>query len=242
MNNEIESNLICIFCYNVSNEIDAVLKKIIKHKLFKNHLLLINDHSSDDTLYKLKKFQLRFNKYKITIVNNNKNQNYGGNYKIAINFCKKNNFKKLIFLHGDDQYPANKVNKIIKKLDSCELCFGSRMSNKRSSYKNMPLLKYIVNKLLTYFINTLFNSKYSEYFSGFRGIKIKPLRKINLQKLVNGYEIEQQIHYIFIKNNYKITEFPIPTVYDGQISRIPAFKYVLKTLAIAIDYSLFKKS
>ena len=234
------NNLICIFCYNVSYDIDFIFKKIIKYKLLKNELLFINDYSDDDTLSKIKKFKLEYGKKNIYIINNKINKGYGGNYKIAINFCKKNKYDKLIFLHGDNQYPTSQVNRIIKKLDNSDLCFGSRMSNSVSSYKNMPKLKYFVNKLLTFFINFLFNSKNSEYFSGFRGLKVNKLLNLKLSQLVDGYEIEQQIHFIFIKKKYKILEFPIPTVYDGQISRIQPFRYVISIIKLAINYSLFK--
>ena len=234
------NNLICIFCYNVSNDIEFIFKKITKYKLLKHKILFINDKSKDDTLLKIKKFKLKYNKNNIYIINNKINKGYGGNYKIAINFCKRGKFDKLIFLHGDNQYPANKVSHVIKELNNCDLSFGSRMANKKSSFKNMPLIKYFVNKLLTFFINFLFNSKNSEYFSGFRGLKVDKLLNLNLNQFVDGYEIEQQIHYVFIKKKYKISEFPIPTVYDGQISRIPPVRYVVSTVLIAINYSLFK--
>ena len=104
----------------------------------------------------------------------------------------------------------------------------------------MPRLKLYVNKVLTFFINLLFNVNFSEYFSGFRGFKLDKLKKIKIQKLSNSYPIEQQIHYIFIKKNYKIKEFPIPTVYEDQISRIPPIKYVLTVIYNAIYLALLK--
>ena len=61
----------------------------------------------------------------------------------------------------------------------------------------------------------------------------------NLHKLSNSYPIEQQVHYIFIKKRLKISEFPIPTVYDGQISRIPPVRYVLTIIFSALYYLIF---
>ena len=104
----------------------------------------------------------------------------------------------------------------------------------------MPFIKVIVNSILTKFINTLFRVNYSEYFSGFRGFNTDKLKNINLKNLSETYPIEQEIHYIFIKKKYKILEFPIPTVYEDQVSRIPPLKYVITTIFTAIYYSLFK--
>ena len=79
----------------------------------------------------------------------------------------------------------------------------------------MPTIKIYVNKILSSFINLVFNVNYSEYFSGFRGFKVNKLKNIDLRKLSGSYPIEQEVHYIFIKRKFKISEFPIPTVYEG---------------------------
>ena len=113
------------------------------------------------------------------------------------------------------------------------------MANKIFCVKNMPKLKIYVNKILTFFINFIFSVNCSEYFSGFRGFRVLPLKDINLNKLSNSYAIEQQIHYIFIKKGLKISEFPIPTVYDGQISRIPPIRYVLTIIYSALYFLIF---
>lgn len=236
-----KSVLICIFSYNVENYIENVFKKLKKYKHLKKTILFLNDCSTDKTKIIIEKIKKQNDKCSIYIINNKQNIGYGGNYKIAINFCIKYNFKKLIFLHGDDQYPANKIDKLILYLDKNDLVFGSRMSNIKSSRKNMPKIKIIVNIILTKFINFLFRVNYTEYFSGFRGFNLQKLKKINLQKLSNSYQIEQEIHYIYIKKKYKISEFSIPTVYEGQISRIPPIRYVIAIIFQALKYSLFKK-
>ncbi len=234
------SNLICIFSYNVEKYIENVFFKLKKNNHFNESILFINDSSTDNTRQIIENIKKKNKKFNIHIINNKFNLGYGGNYKLAIKFCIKNNFKKLIFLHGDDQYPANKINKLILHLNKNDLTFGSRMSNYRSSRKNMPKIKIVVNIILTKFINFIYGVNYSEYFSGFRGFNLKNLKKINLEKLSNNYPIEQEIHFIFIKRNYKISEFPIPTVYEDQISRIPPVRYVITIVLKALKYSLLK--
>ncbi len=234
------SVLICIFSYNVDKYVEKVFNKLKKFKHSNKTVLFINDFSTDNTGNKLKEIKKNNKKFNIKIINNKKNYGYGGNYKIAIKFSLKNKFDKLIFLHGDDQYPANKIDKLLNYLKNGDLVFGSRMTNVKSSRKNMPFIKVIVNSILTKFINTLFRVNYSEYFSGFRGFNTDKLKNINLKNLSETYPIEQEIHYIFIKKKYKILEFPIPTVYEDQVSRIPPLKYVITTIFTAIYYSLFK--
>ena len=71
------------------------------------------------------------------------------------------------------------------------------------------------------------------------GFKVNKLKNIDLRKLSGSYPIEQEVHYIFIKRKFKISEFPIPTVYEGQVSRIPPIRYVLTTIYLSVLYSFF---
>lgn len=236
MKNSSNSILVCIFCYNVELFINNVFNKLKKYYHLDKQILFINDCSDDHTLKKILKIKKLNKKVKIKIINNKINSGYGANYKIAIKYALNNKYKKLLFLHGDDQYPVAKINNLIQNLETSDLVFGSRMSNKKSALKNMPKLKFYVNKILTYFINFIYKKNYSEYFSGFRGFDVNKLKILNLNKLSDKYIIEQQIHFLFIKFKFKISEFPIRTVYENQISRIPPISYTLQVLFYAIYF------
>ena len=232
------STLVVIFCYNVEENIANLCKKIKKVRLNNNSdLLFIDDNSIDHTNKIIKSFNLKNSK----IFKNKKNKGYGLNYKFSIKYSIKNKYEKLIFLHGDDQYPANKVSVIDKKLNNYDLCYGSRRLDLDSMVKNMPKLRSITNFFLTGLINFLLKSNHTEYFSGLRGFKINKLKKINLKNLANNWIIEQQIHFEFIKKKYKIAEFPIPSSYKkSQVSRLPPLRYVFSVLTNVIKYSFSK--
>ena len=129
---KINKVLIVIFCYNVEENIGFILKKIKKNKLNnKRDILFIDDGSKDKTNKILKSYKIKNSK----IIKNKKNQGFGLNYKFSIKYAIKKNYKKLIFLHGDNQYPANKIPNVDKKLDISSLCDGSRKLNIKSMKK-----------------------------------------------------------------------------------------------------------
>ena len=85
----------------------------------------------------------------------------------------------------------------------------------------------------------MLKNKSTEYFSGFRGLRVDELKKLNLNKFSNTWIIEQQIHFDFIKKKKLISEIAIPTVYKkSQISKIPPFKYVFSVILNTIKYSI----
>ena len=67
------------------------------------------------------------------------------------------------------------------------------------------------------------------------------LKKINLKKLANNWIIEQEIHFIFIKNKYKFREVAIRTTYDkDHRSLLPPIKYVSSVILFTLYYSFLK--
>jgi dolichol-phosphate mannosyltransferase len=230
--------LVVVFCYNVEKNIKNLIIKLKKNKIdLKRDILFIDDCSTDKTNKIL-------NSYKINnsiIIKNKKNQGFGLNYKFSIKYSIKNKYKKVIFLHGDNQYPANKVPLLDSLLEKVSLCYGSRRLNFKIMMKNMPKLRLFANLILTIFINFILRNSASEYFSGFRGFRVNKLKKINLKNFDDKWVIEQQIHFYFIKKKYSISEFSIPTIYKkNQISNIPAFYYVLSVLINAFKFSYLK--
>ena len=227
--------LVIVFCYNVEENINKILKKIKKYLLNnKRDFLFIDDCSTDNTNKILKSKKIKNAK----IIKNKNNQGFGLNYKFSIKYAVNKKYKKLIFLHGDDQYPSEKVPAIDKKLDYSDLCYGSRRLNIKSMKANMPILRFVANTILTNFINLLLNSNSTEYFSGFRGLRVKSLKELNLINFANSWIIEQQIHFNFINKKKKITEIPIPTVYKKtQKSKIPPFSYVFSVIINTIKFA-----
>ena len=236
--NQPKKTIVVVFCYNVEKHIYSLLNKIKKKEFSQFNFLFIEDNSKDRTkdILKIhenvKNFQIKFNK---------KNYGFGLNYKYAIQYAIKYKYEKLIFLHGDNQYPASKIININNNLDYADLCYGSRKLLFDSMKKNMPLLRFIFNILLTKLINLFLKNNASEYFSGLRGVRVEKLKKINLKKLANNWIIEQEIHFIFIKNKYKFRETAITTTYDkNHRSLIPPIKYVSLVILFTLYYSFLK--
>ena len=185
--------LIFIPAFNVENKILKVLKKIPKN-VFRNYnskIIIIEDCSVDNTLEIVNKItKNKFNGIKIKLIRNKKNKGYGGVQKIAFNYAIKNKFKFIVMLHGDDQYPANKILNLIKPLttNKYDAVFGSRMINSIDALKGgMPFYKFLGNIALTFFQNLILSAKLSEYHSGYRSYKVSSLRQINYRTNTNDF-------------------------------------------------------
>ena len=241
-----EKILIFIPAYNVEKKITKVLNKIPKIVFNKYNIkiIVIEDNSSDKTLSVIKKvIKKKGDKIKIYLIVNKKNKGYGGVQKIAFNYAIKKNFKYVVMLHGDNQYPANKILLLIKPLltNKYDAVFGSRMINSINALKGgMPLYKYLGNIALTFFQNLVLSSNLSEFHSGYRSYKVSSLKKIKFKSNTNDFHFDTEIIIQFLKNNLKIKEIAMSTHYGDEISHLKSIPYGLNIVRSTL-VSRFKK-
>ena len=155
----------------------------------------------------------------------------------------KKNFKYVVMLHGDNQYPANKILLLIKPLltNKYDAVFGSRMINSINALKGgMPLYKYLGNIALTFFQNLVLSSNLSEFHSGYRSYKVSSLKKIKFKSNTNDFHFDTEIIIQFLKNNLKIKEIAMSTHYGDEISHLRSIPYGLNIVRSTL-VSRFKK-
>ena len=167
------------------------------------------------------------------------NLGYGGNIKKCINFAIKNKFNYAVMIHGDNQYDANYIPKLLKKIknNKVDAVTGTRMKNLKSALNGkMPLYKFFGNFILTKIFNLLFNTNFTDAHNGLWAYNINSLKKINYQKLDNKFNFDNQLRIEFIKLNKKILEIPIKTYYRNERSSF----HIIYSIKFLIDIFLSK--
>ena len=212
--------LIFIITYEAGHRVLEVFKKIPFKNLKKYNvsILISDDCSKDSTVNFAKKIKYK----KIYINKNHKNLGYGGNIKFCIKYALKKNIDYAVMIHGDDQYDAKYVPALVKKLKSknTDIVTGSRMLNKHTAMKGgMPIYKFIGNIILTKIFNTLCNTNFTDAHTGLWAYNLNIFKYINLKKMDNGYNFDNQIRITAVNNNLKIKEISINTFYRTETSR-----------------------
>src|SRR5665254_13194 len=78
----------------------------------------------------------------------------------------------------------------------------------------MPLYKYVGNKILTRFENTVVGMDLSEWHSGYRAYSLAALRDVPLEQNDDGFAFDTQIIVQLHEARKRTEEAPIPT-YSG---------------------------
>ena len=213
-----KKRLVFIVTYKSSKKIEDIFDKISKIKSFKFYDVYISDDNSpDDTALYLKKIK----KKNVKISFNKKNLGYGGNIKKCLLYAIRNNYEQAVMIHGDDQYHVKYVPKLLDSLNNQKFsaATGSRLKVKLNALKGkMPIYKFIGNIFLTFLFNLVFKTDFTDCHTGLWAYRISELKKINFDKLDDGYNFDSQMRITLINKNLKIKEIPIKTFYRDEHS------------------------
>lgn len=220
--------------YNAERTLQTTYREI-PHTLV-DEVILVDDKSIDKTVLLSKSLG-------IETISHHRNRGYGGNQKTCYKAALEKGAEIVIMLHPDYQYTPRLITAmaslISEGLFDCVL--GSRILGNGALKGGMPIYKYIVNRILTFFQNLLLNHKLSEYHSGYRAFSREVLETLPLEKNSDDFIFDNQMLLQIIYANFTIGEITCPTRYFEDASSINfarAVRYGLGVVGTTVEYVL----
>ncbi len=171
---------------------------------------MVDDGSTDDTADIAEKSGA-------LVLRSEVNQGKGAALIRGFEYCLNNNFDSAITMDGDGQHLPEDIPDFIRlaaEKKDLGMIIGNRMANRR----NMPFIRVMTNKFMSWLLSRLTRQKISDSQCGFRLIKREVLEKLSLQ--TNKFEIESEMIIEAAQNGFKIGSIPIQTVYQKERSHI----------------------
>ena len=123
---------------------------------------------------------------------------------------------------ADNTYDFLELPLLIRKLDEgADLVIGSRFKGEILDGAMIPLHRYIGNPLLTWVLNKVFGTDFSDTHSGFRAIRADSLKRLNLQSW--GMEFASEMLIKASREGLTITEVPITYHPRGTPSKLSSY-------------------
>lgn len=204
-----------------------------------DEVILVDDNSKDETIKEAERLGIHH------IISHEKNKGYGGNQKTCYNKALELNADIVIMLHPDYQYTPKLIPSMTHLIASglYDVVLGSRILGKGALAGGMPWYKYVANRLLTLFQNTLMNAKLSEYHTGYRAFSREVLINVNYEANSDNFVFDNQMLAQIWFAGYEIAEITCPTKYFDDASSINIKNsaiYGLGVLGTSIRYRLQK--
>ena len=226
--------------YNVERTLGEVLSKIDESVLARAHVLVIDDGSRDGTAQAYDRFMsscaenaesaenARFEYFRFE-----KNSGYGAVVKKGLAEGIASGAAFVACLHGDGQYPAEKLGEFFVEMENCnlDLLQGSRHAIAGEAKRGgMPLYKRIGGAFLTALENLSFRVKLTDRHSGFIVYSSRFLKTLDLNKLSTSFDIDLELISIADARHFAIAELPIPTRYADEKSNLNVVTYGMRVL------------
>lgn len=251
---------ILVVAYNAETTLEQVIARIPPPIAAKVEEIFVFDDASQDQTYAVgQKLQAQYPaearapdpgtevstpQPRITVMRNPVNLMYGGNQRRGYQYAIEHGLDIVVLLHGDGQYAPEVMQELLTPLETgqANMVMGSRMMVPGAALRgNMPLYKYVGNKVLTWMENVLVGSRFTEFHSGYRAYSVHALRNIPLDKLTTNWHFDTQIILEFLKRGYRIKEVSIPTYYGDEICHVNGIPYAMNCVREALLFALFHR-
>ena len=200
----------------VFNEEKVIVRTINNLKKFFPNILVINDGSTDKTLFLIKKLHIKVISH---LINLGQGASLDTGFKY---FCKSDKYKYVITFDGDGQHSPNDALEmlLLAKRNKAEIVIASRfVSNKVRS--KVPFFKKLILKLAIIYERIFYRIKLTDAHNGLRVISKNVVLNwvIPLEDFDMAHATE--ISYKLFKSGKKIIEFPASIKYMNLRSQTP---------------------
>ena len=233
---------ILVVAYNAESTLTSVLGRISPEIMAKIEQVMVFDDASQDETYRIaRSYQENTRSSKLRIFRNPQNLGYGGNQKRGYQYAIEQGLDIVVLLHGDGQYAPEVMQRLLTPLeaDQADMVFGSRMLEPGAARRgNMPLYKYVGNRILSTAQNKLLGTSFSEFHSGYRAYSIHALAQLPLEKLSDSWHFDTQIILELLARGGRIREVAIPTYYGDEICHVNGMAYAWNCLRVTAGFVL----
>ncbi|MCX5701532.1 MAG: glycosyltransferase family 2 protein [Candidatus Omnitrophica bacterium] len=192
--------------YNEAKTIAKLIRQIRSQGL---EVVVVDDGSADNTS------RISQDNGALVLRNSN-NEGKGASLIRGFIYVLSKDFDAIVTMDGDGQHLPEDIlyfTRLAQYSDS-GVFIGNRMLN----IKNMPWMRLVTNKFMSWFISTVTKQDIPDTQCGFRLIKKSVFEKLNLR--TTRYETESELLIEASRLGFKIESVPIKTVYLGAKSQI----------------------
>jgi SAM-dependent methyltransferase len=233
---------ILVVAYNASTTLRSVLARI--DPAFRPRItgvLVSDDHSADDTYEVGLEVQREEAGLPLTVVRQPRNLGYGGNQKFGYRWAVEQDLDVVVLLHGDGQYAPELLADMIAPIErgEADVVMGSRMMVSGAARRGgMPAYKYVGNRILTTFQNTVSGLHLSEWHSGYRAFAVAALARIPFEQNSDGFDFDTEVLLQLHDSGATVVEIPIPTYYGDEICYVDGMAYARAVVGDVLRYRL----
>jgi glycosyltransferase involved in cell wall biosynthesis len=166
---------------------------------------------------------------RVHVIRHERNLGYGAAQKSGYQYALSAGAKRIVLVHGDDQYNVDDCLSLLSALKEADVALGSRFLMPDKGLI-IPWWRRWSNRGLTGLANRRLALSLTDMHTGARAYRAESLRSLDFQSFSDDYLFDQQILVSAAKQNFRIAERPQRTRYGGSAQSIalgPSIRYGL---------------
>lgn len=195
--------------YNEEKHVGETIRKIPRQIPGVDEVLVqvIDDGSKDNTANAAKNAGADF------VYSHEVNKGIGITFRTAAEKALENGADIMVNMDADGQFDPRDIEKLIRPIleKEAEIVSADRFGEKEA--RNMPAVKYYLNKLAAWVIGRFMNIKIKDLTCGFRAYSRETLLRLNLP---GAYTYTQEVIIDAIGKNLKIKWVPVHVTYFSE--------------------------
>lgn len=190
--------------FNEAKSVNAVLDEV---KRYSEHVLVVDDGSTDGTLDMLKK------RDDIYLEVHPENRGYGAALATAFGYAQENKYDVVVTIDCDGQHEPQRIPLFVEACVSgqIDMVSGSRYLEEFDKDSKPPEQRRAINQTITAEINQQLCLELTDAFCGFKAYQVDSLVKMKLTE--PGYAMPLELWVQAAAANLRITELPVPLIY-----------------------------
>lgn len=195
-------NLAALPIYNEQDFVHTVLDEVTR---FADHVLVVDDGSTDETPQRLAE------RSDITVIRHPQNRGYGAALKTAFGFAIAEGFEKLVTLDCDGQHQPKRIPRFFAACENVDIVSGSRYLKHYEGDSAPPSQRLFINRQITKQLNCRFGLRLTDAFCGFKAYRVEAIKQFDIQD--DGYAMPLELWVQAAMQQMRILEIPVPLIY-----------------------------
>lgn len=197
--------LLIIPVHNEAASVRAIL--LAARRYFSDHILIINDGSTDGTSEELRKLD----DHALTIICRKTNQGYGASLIEGFRFAVERGLDYALTMDADWQHEPCRIPSFFAALEDFDVISGSRYLEVSERDTDAPIDRKGLNVHITKLINSITGYGLTDAFCGFKLYRTAALQKLTLDE--SGYAFPLQFWIQAFNSGLRVKEIAVPRIY-----------------------------
>ena len=189
----------------VYNEVDSVNEILDQVVQYSDHVLVIDDGSTDGTSDVLD------SRNDVQVITHETNHGYGAALRSAFEHTLDGGYDGVVTLDCDGQHQPKRIPRFIEAASAADIVSGSRYLKKYEGDSEPPAERMFINRRITAELNRRLGFQLSDAFCGFKAYRAEALCELDITD--DGYAMPLQLWVQAAAAQLCVIEIPVPLIY-----------------------------